>query len=327
MSKIPMSRPAQSVSAPAENTVGPSWKPIIIYTALAFGLGWMMFIPGLLLNAGPTTLIGTIFSTTFMWTPAVAAAAVVRFIEKKPLFSTLKISLKGVWRKTLLWSLLSIPIAFILILASLGSSALLGTYHFDLMNLSEFQKVLEASGQTGLTTSQVWDAFWPRIAGVIPMLFLAGMVGALGEEIGWHAWLYPRLRDRLGVTASLALTAIIWGLWHAPAILLGHNYPDNPQLGVLMFIITCAGLTIPIQLLMNWGGSVWAAASAHAAINAIAPALLIFAPLNDVNHPYDPVAAAFTGGGGWPVVAILFIAGAIILKRDNTSQPSTPAAG
>ena len=146
------------------------------------------------------------------------------------------------------------------------------------------------------------------------MLFLAGMVGALGEEIGWHAWLYPRLRDRLGVTASLALTAIIWGLWHAPAILLGHNYPDNPQLGVLMFIITC-------------GGSVWAAASAHAAINAIAPALLIFAPLNDVNHPYDPVAAAFTGWGGWPVVAILVIAGAILLTRDNTSQPSTPAAG
>lgn len=93
-----------------------------------------------------------------------------------------------------------------------------------------------------------------------------------------------------------------------------------------MFIITCAGLTIPIQLLMNWGGSVWAAASAHAAINAIAPALLIFAPLNDVNHPYDPVAAAFTGWGGWPVVAILFIAGAIILKRENNPQPSIPTA-
>ena len=155
MSKIPMSQPVRPVSTPAENTVDRSWKPIIIYTALVFGLGWMMFIPGLLLNAGPTTLIGTIFSTTFMWTPAVAAAVVVRFIEKKPLFSTLKISLKGVWRKTLLWSLLSIPIAFILILASLGSSALLGTYHFDLTNLSEFQEVLETSEQIGLTTSQV----------------------------------------------------------------------------------------------------------------------------------------------------------------------------
>ena len=319
-----MSQPARSVSAPVENTVGPSWKPIIIYTALAFSLAWMMYIPAWLLGLN---IHDAIFTTVYMWTPAVAAAVVVRFIEKKPLFATLKLSLKGVWKKTLLWSLLSIPIAFILILASLGSSALLGTYHFDLTNLSEFQEVLETSGQTGLTTSQVWDAFWPRMAGVIPMLFLAGMVGALGEEIGWHAWLYPRLRDRLGVTASLALTAIIWGLWHAPAILLGHNYPDNPQLGVLMFIITCAGITVPIQLLMNWGGSVWAAASAHAAINAIAPALLIFAPLNDVNHPYDPVAAAFTGWGGWPVIVILFIAGAIILKRDNTSQPSTPAAG
>ena len=60
MSKILMSQPIRSVSTPAENTVDRSWKPIIIYTALAFGLGWMMFIPGLLLNAGPTTLIGRV---------------------------------------------------------------------------------------------------------------------------------------------------------------------------------------------------------------------------------------------------------------------------
>ena len=323
MSKIPMSRPARSVSAPAENAIGRSWKPIIIYTALAFSLAWMMYIPAWLLGLN---IHDAIFTTVYMWTPAVAAAVVVRFIEKKPLFATLKLSLKGVWKKTLLWSLLSIPLAFFLALATLGSSALLGTYHFDLTNLSEFQKVLEASGQTGLTTPQVWEAIWPRLAILLP-LFVNFIPGTLGEEIGWHAWLYPRLRDRLGVTASLALTAIIWGLWHAPIILLGHNYPTNPQLGVFMFIISCAGLTVPIQLLMNWGGSVWAGASAHASINLMGAFLFILVPLNDANHPYDAVSAGITGWGGWPVVAILFIAGAIILKRDNTSQPSTPAAG
>ena len=36
MSKILMSQPIRSVSTPAENTVDRSWKPIIIYTALAF---------------------------------------------------------------------------------------------------------------------------------------------------------------------------------------------------------------------------------------------------------------------------------------------------
>ena len=42
MSKIPMSQPARSVSTPAENTVDRSWKPIIIYTALAIGRGLMV---------------------------------------------------------------------------------------------------------------------------------------------------------------------------------------------------------------------------------------------------------------------------------------------
>jgi membrane protease YdiL (CAAX protease family) len=34
------------------------------------------------------------------------------------------------------------------------------------------------------------------------------------EEIGWRAWLLPRLHDRMGPRSAVVLTAIIWALWN-----------------------------------------------------------------------------------------------------------------
>ncbi len=301
------------------------WQHILLFVALAFGLSWALYIPGFLLNAQAASPLGILFSTLFMWTPGLAAIIIVRFVEKKSVRRELKLRLKGVWKKTLWWSLLSIPAAFVLVLLTLISSALLGTYEFDLSNLSGFQATLSTSqGGSQLSHAQLWAELWRRIAITTPALFLIGYLGAFGEELAWHAWLYPRLQERIGVTAALASTTVIWALWHAPVILLGHNYPNNPELGIVMFIGSCAGLTIPIQLFMNWGGSVWAGASAHAAINAAGAVLLTVAPLNQVNHPYDPIAAGITGWSGWPVVLVLFVAGAAVLRRaDRAKRPRT----
>ena len=49
---------------------------------------------------------------------------------------------------------------------------------------------------------------------------------ALFEEIGWRAWLLPRLRERMGARRAVVVTAVIWALWHVPFQLSGILHID-----------------------------------------------------------------------------------------------------
>ena len=71
---------------------------------------------------------------------------------------------------------------------------------------------------------------------------------AFFEEIGWRAWLLPRLRDRIGPRRAVVATAIIWGFWHVPFQLSGIQHIDGVSLMslaiTLPFGIMTAGLII-----------------------------------------------------------------------------------
>ena len=65
------------------------------------------------------------------------------------------------------------------------------------------------------------------------------------------------------------ITGVVWGLWHAPVIVLdGYNYPGHPWLGVVMMVV----FTVPLSMIFAWlrfrSGSVWPSTLAHAAFNA-----------------------------------------------------------
>jgi membrane protease YdiL (CAAX protease family) len=68
---------------------------------------------------------------------------------------------------------------------------------------------------------------WGRVA----MNALAGLIFvsflAFFEEIGWRAFMLPRLAGRLGVRRAAAASALIWALWHVPFALSGILYVEN----------------------------------------------------------------------------------------------------
>jgi len=94
---------------------------------------------------------------------------------------------------------------------------------------------------------------------------------ALGEEIGWRGYLQTELEAAgYSTLRSALLVGLIWGLWHATAILLlGQNYPENRPLGVILFIAFTAMLSYPLAAVRSFSSSVIPAASLHGAINAI----------------------------------------------------------
>jgi uncharacterized protein len=92
---------------------------------------------------------------------------------------------------------------------------------------------------------------------------------AFFEEIGWRAWLLPRLTDRLGTRCAILVTALIWALWHVPfefSGILHINGISPAQLAVIM-----PPGTLAAGLILGWlwvrTESVWLVAVAHGALN------------------------------------------------------------
>lgn len=92
---------------------------------------------------------------------------------------------------------------------------------------------------------------------------------AFGEEYGWRCYMVKALGGRKFLTAAL-LIGFVWGIWHAPLILMGHNYPDARVAGVAMMVLFCIlGGIIELYFVLK-SGSVWAAVFIHGTINALA---------------------------------------------------------
>eukprot|EP01125_Pyxidicula_operculata_P020633 TRINITY_DN7665_c0_g1_i1.p1 TRINITY_DN7665_c0_g1~~TRINITY_DN7665_c0_g1_i1.p1 ORF type:complete len:385 (+),score=42.19 TRINITY_DN7665_c0_g1_i1:84-1157(+) len=119
--------------------------------------------------------------------------------------------------------------------------------------------------------------------GVIVSAFLGGFVNFIpcyGEEKGWRGYLLPRFK-KLGYSfwKRSILTGFIWGIWHIPIIICGHNYPFHPLQGSMLFIIITMLFSPYITLISeNLMPSHPAATAAliHGTINASAGNALTF---------------------------------------------------
>lgn len=100
-------------------------------------------------------------------------------------------------------------------------------------------------------------------------------LAAFGEEFGWRGFLQKELAS-LGFWPSSLLIGGIWGLWHAPLILGGYNYPGVPVRGMVMMVLFTVGWSPVLAYLVVHGRSVIPAAMAHGTINAVGGTTYVF---------------------------------------------------
>ena len=149
---------------------------------------------------------------------------------------------------------------------------LFGIAKLDL-NFTMIRDAMEsaASGNSipaeGVVALQVLLAF--TLAPFINMVF------ALGEELGWRGFLLPHLMP-LGQWKAILISGIIWGVWHAPAIAQGLNYPGYPILGIFMMIVFCVLHGKIFSWLYLNTRSPWVAALAHGSVNAVSGLPVLF---------------------------------------------------
>lgn len=277
-----------------------------VFLLLSFGLSWLLALP-LWLGDGLEDPLFYPIAVAMMGTPAIAALVVVFFVERPPQRA----------RSLALWPLtpagrligylaLALVVPILLILVALPVGALLGVYPADFAHLSGFQELIDAGvAELGIPIPDIpiGVLLALQFVNVIIGAFL-NLIPALGEELGWRGWLLPRLY-RFGAAPALLISGIIWGLWHAPVILLGYNYPDAPGwLGLLMMVGMCVIIGAVFGWLRMRSASVWPAALAHSSFNAAAGFHLVFA---QAGQTVNTVHASILGWSGW-IVPILLVA-------------------
>ncbi|MFB6168565.1 MAG: CPBP family intramembrane glutamic endopeptidase [Haloferacaceae archaeon] len=99
---------------------------------------------------------------------------------------------------------------------------------------------------------------------------------AFGEEFGWRGYLLWELAP-LGFWRASVLIGAVWGLWHAPVIVAGYNYPSFPLLGVLAMTVACVSFSPVYTYLVVQADSVLAAAFLHGVFNGSAGLVIAYA--------------------------------------------------
>jgi membrane protease YdiL (CAAX protease family) len=132
-------------------------------------------------------------------------------------------------------------------------------------------------------------------------------VAGFGEELGWRGLLRRELGP-MGFWRSSLLIGLIWGVWHAPVVLQGHNYPEHRLAGVAFMIVWCILLSPLIGYVTIKAGSVIAAAVFHGALNATAGlAIVLVEGGNDL----------LTGVTGLAGFVVLALANAVLYAVDR----------
>ncbi|MHC4648158.1 MAG: CPBP family glutamic-type intramembrane protease [Planctomycetota bacterium] len=99
------------------------------------------------------------------------------------------------------------------------------------------------------------------IAGISVNAFIA-----FGEELGWRGLLHHEWKN-MGFWKSSSLIGFVWGIWHAPLVLQGHNYPQHSVIGVFLMIIWCVLISPTFSYIRIRSNSVIAVSILHGTFN------------------------------------------------------------
>lgn len=238
---------------------------LVAYLILVFGLTWpieiMLARRYPMGSAAYIAILGGI-----MFIPALSALIVRLFVERQGFADA---GLRWGRGRFYLAAWL-LPIAFGL--GAMGLSLLLRQAEFDRYMTETMVRIKLQFGAMKLPFDRMRTYF---IISSLTQTVIIGTIPAFGEEFGWRGYLLMRLLP-LGRLRAMVLTGAIWGVWHAPIILQGYNYPDHPMLGVPLMITFCLLLGIILGWLRLASGSVFPAAVAHASVNGPGSAALAF---------------------------------------------------
>ena len=210
-------------------------KALVAFFVLAYALSWSWAIP--LAAAHLVVRRGEGWPTHYplLLAPAIAAVVVTAWTMGRPGVRDLLARIAR-WRVPVVWWL-----------AALSPVVFLG---LALIAMAAAGKALPSAADFGQFSGT------PAV-GLVGVLLLVTLVGALGEETGWRGYALPQLQRRFSPLASSVILALLWFGWHLPQFFLIAAYRDlGPGQYVGMFLGLTCGAVILTWLYNRSGGSI-----------------------------------------------------------------------
>lgn len=210
--------------------------PVVSFFALALGLSWIVWIPGVL------SLSGTASEAVVMVGSFGPAVAAVLLVKARGRSVRAWVSEMATFRIGARWWLvaLGLPVAVAAV------NAVVYAVEFGDLDPSLLP-----------TRAAVW---------LFGLVFVS-LVGGGNEEPGWRGFALPHLqREYSALTASLVV-GVVWACWHLPLFVLPSGYyADTP---FYLYVPLVLSFSVVLTWLYNsTGGSVPAAILLHAGINS-----------------------------------------------------------
>lgn len=276
------------------------WVPIAVFATISFGLAWLTVLPLWVMepNSSAYLVLAGALPTVMMFCPLIATLFVV-FVMKTPARNRLQFL--GIWplrpAKRVVWFIVTMTIApAVFVFASLGVSVLFEWTQLDVVNFSGFQAMLDEP----LDDTLLRPVVLTQLA-FIPFAAIFNAIPAFGEEIGWRGWLLVTLRPA-GIWPAMLLSGAIWGVWHAPVILLGHNFNQPNIWGLGLMVVGSMAWGVFFGWLRLRSGSVWPAVIGHGALNASGGLVLL---LTAADSSMEMALVSPFGVSGWIVLALV----------------------
>ena len=298
-----------------EGNISPvNWKKIGLYLSISFGFCWSVALVMKLAHiVYGSTLSFVLIGGLYMMGPALATFVVQKFIYQEGFK-------QYGWKfdkKNYAWFLKTILIFLGIIVCTLAVIGVLGNTHlipqFGQLDFSQenfnvqFRELLR--GKVDIDKIKL-----PKIpSGLFFIISIAqGIVAGItvnlpfmfGEEFGWRGLMLKETQP-LGFLKSNVLIGTIWGLWHLPVILMGHNYPNHPYFGIIMMCLMTIALSPIFAYIRLKTKSILGACMLHGMINATAALFTLY--VANANELYSSIA-------GWAgVIACSVLTGGIYL--------------
>ena len=277
----------------------PKWGRVWHFAALTYGVSFLFAGILHITGMGLKSPVGVVFGVVYMFFPALAAFVLMRFVYHEPMKDAL--GLRATFNPWFLVAWLG-PIVLLPLILLVG-------YAFPGIGydpgMADFMERLRATVppenfaevEAQLSALPVNPVIFQLISATVAGASI-NAVAAFGEELGWRGFLQRELAP-LGFWRSSLLIGVIWGAWHAPFIMMGHNYPHHPYLGIPLMIVFTTLLAPLISYVRLRSRNIYSAAVFHGTLNAFAGFPLI------LSSGADELLVGYAGLAGFIVLALV----------------------